>query len=330
MAARLRVAGCRSSKATSGYRNGRAIRLVQESWFYHWPETGATRVLNCDWGWYLMEIDDPGWRNDWQAHVLHQLEANDNDGLFMDSLSVPNYLGADQYTPHLPVIDATFEQAWASRIEAWLAWLQTQPVGDYAIVPNVGSWVTTRDPTDYSAVDGVMIEGFALWGDASPFAPADWRLQMNRVLGLVQQEKILIAQSYLDGSQERMFALASFLLIKGDRSFINFEASFEPEWWPEYEIPIGSPLHNAGADIDMLLNGEGVYRRRFTNGIVLVNPADDGDPVTVPLGGAYYLAKPSGGGSISGDGIPQGSLRYEPVTTVTLPPYSGAIVIAMP
>ena len=136
---------------------------VQATWFAHWPEAGVTRVLNCDWGWWLMALDDPGWRAYWQAEVLRQVQANDDDGVFMDSLSVPNYLGGDRYDPALPAVDAEYEQAWATRIDAWLAWLQTQPVGAYAIVPNVGSWVTTRDPTTYAAADGVMIEGFAMW-----------------------------------------------------------------------------------------------------------------------------------------------------------------------
>ncbi len=42
---------------------------VQERWFAHWPAAGSTRVLNCDWGWYLMDLDDAAWRTWWQAEV---------------------------------------------------------------------------------------------------------------------------------------------------------------------------------------------------------------------------------------------------------------------
>ena len=41
----------------------------------------------------------------------------------MDSLSVPNHLGADRYDPVLPPVNAENEQGWAARIDAWL---QTQ------------------------------------------------------------------------------------------------------------------------------------------------------------------------------------------------------------
>ncbi len=302
---------------------------VQESWFAHWPESSVTRVLNCDWGWWLMNLDDPGWRAYWQGEVLRQLRANDNDGVFMDSLSVPNYLGDDRYDPALPTVDPDYENAWASRIDAWLAWLQTQPVGDYAIVPNVGNWVTTRDPTTYAAVDGVMIEGFAMWGEGSPYTLDDWRLQMNRALGLIRQGKAVIAQAYTGDGRERLFALGSYLLIKGDRTYLNLESDMAPEWWPEYEIAIGRPLQAPVAVIDELASG-GVYRRDFTNGFVLVNPAADGAAITVNLGGTFRRVQPNGGGPVGEDGVPTGSLTYQSVTSVSLPPYTAAVLLEMP
>lgn len=302
---------------------------VQENWFAHWPESSATRVLNCDWGWWLMNLDDPGWRAYWQGEVLRQLQANDNDGVFMDSLSVPSYLGADRYDPALPPVDATYEQSWARRIDAWLAWLQTQPVGDYAIVPNVGSWVTTRDPTTYAAADGVMFEGFAMWGEGSPYALDDWRLQMNRALGLIRQGKAVIAQAYMGDGRERLFALGNYLLIKGDRTYLNLESDMAPEWWPEYDIAIGSPLQPPVAAIDDLASNS-VYRRDFTNGFVLVNPAEDGAPIVVNLGGTFRLVQPNGGGPVGTDGVPTGALTYQSVTSVSLPPYSAAVLLEMP
>lgn len=305
---------------------------VPENWLYHWPEGSATRVLNCDWGWYLAELDDPGWRAYWQETVLRQVQANDADGVFMDSLSVPNFLGADHYTPPLPDIDEPFESAWSARIADWLSWLQQQPLGETYIVPNVGSWITTRDQTDYSAADGVMVEGFAIELDASPYALEDWILQMNRILGLTAQGKAIIGQTYATGAQERMFALGCYLLIKGDRTYLNVELGEEPEWWPEYDIAIGAPVEDAGTDIANLYDSAArVYRRDFENGFVLVNPTNpwDGTGITVQvdLGGTYYLAQTSGGGEVPASGVPTGSVSYQPVSSVTLPPYSAAVLL---
>ncbi len=111
-----------------------------------------------------------------------------------------------------------------------------------------------------------MVEGFALWGDASPFARDDWELQMNRALGLIAQDKIVIGQTYVTDVRERLFALGSYLLIKGNRTFLNLELDLDPEWWPEYGIPIGAPLAGAGTDIDNLATGT-LYRRNFTTAL---------------------------------------------------------------
>lgn len=299
---------------------------AQENWFAHYPEASTTRVLQCDWGWYLMELNDAGWRAYWHAEVLRQLQANDDDGVFMDSLSVPNYLGGGSYDPALPALDNTFENAWAARINAWLTWLQTQPVGDYYLVPNVGSWITTRDPTNYTPVDGVMLEGFALAGDASPYDVGDWQLQVNRALGLIAQGKAVIGQSYALGAQERMFALGTYLLIKGNRTYLNLELDLDPEWWPEYDIPIGAATQSAGTNIANLYDATNrVYRRTFSNGLVLVNPTTD-ETRTVNLGGTYYRAATSGGGAVPASGVPTGTVTYSAVTSVTLPPYTAVVL----
>jgi hypothetical protein len=306
---------------------------VAESWLFHWPPAGGPRVLNCDWGWYLAELDDPGWRAHWHGEALRQLEANDGDGVFMDSLSVPSYLGAERYDPRLPAVDAGFESEWARRIADWLAWLQGEAIGGYHLVPNVGSWITTRETTDYGDADGVMVEGFALEADSSPYARDDWRLQMDRVLAAVRRGQALLAQTYVSAWPDRAFALGSFLLVKGDRSFLNLEIGFEPEWWPEYGIPIGAPLAGPVAAVEELdPDGDGVLRRDFDNGVVLVNPSNpwDGTAVTrtIDLGGVFYLAQAIGGGAVAADGTPAGFLSYVRVREVTLGPAAAAVLLS--
>lgn len=307
-------------------------KVLKEGWLFHWPQSGGPRVLNCDWGWYLMELNNPGLRNYWQTAVLSQVRANDDDGVFMDSLSAPNYLGADRYRPPLPAVSAAFEAGWARRIKEWLVWLKGQDLGNYYLVPNVGSWITTRETTDYSAADGLMVEGFGLEADASPYAYADWRMQMDRILRAARRGQAVIGQTYVSGRRERLFALGSYLLVKGDRTFLNIELGPDPEWWPEYDIAIGAPVAKPAANIAALdPDGDAIYRRNFDNGFVLVNPTNpwDGSGVTrtVALGGTYYRAETTGGGIVPSSGIPTGSVSYRAVTSVTLPPYSAAVLL---
>jgi len=156
-------------------------------------------------------------------------------------------------------------------------------------------------------------------------------LEMNRILGLVSRGKAILAQTYVGGAQERMFALGSYLLIKGSRTYLNIEISDIPEWWPEYDVPIGAPAESAGSDIARLYDAaNGVYRRRFDNGMLLVNPTNpwDGTGVTrsVRLGATYYQALTQGGGEVPESGIPEGSVSYQAVTQVTLPPYTAVVL----
>jgi len=301
--------------------------VVEEGWLFPWA--GQPRVYNCDWGWYVMELNDPGWRSWWSDEVIAQMSTNEADGLFADSFSVPNYLGADHYNPPLPGMDAAFEEAWAHRIEDFIAYLQER-FGEYYLIPNVGDWTTTRDPTDYSGVDGVMIEGFSEWEPHSPFELADWQLQMNRILDLTRQDKVIIAQSYLwdpDDVETRLFYLGNYLLVKGRHSYINIDYSMEPEYFPEYDIELGSPLDELPTEIDGYFNAAwGLYSRRYANGLVLVNPGLNTQ--SIDLGGTYYLAQPSGGGLVPASGdISAWSVQYRPVNRIELAPNQAAILL---
>ena len=297
-----------------------------EDWFFHWD---GQRVYHCPWGWYLMEPNNTDWRSYWIGEVLRQLEANDNDGLFADSYSVPNYLGAWDYDPPLPEVDATFESAWSDRIESLTSFVTEQFDGNYYFIPNVGSWITTRDATDYSGVDGVMIEGFGAWDAYTPFDIGDWKLQMNRILSLTNQDKILILQTYIDDPDHvewRLFCVANYLLVKGSYSFINIDYFMEPEYFPEYDLDLGEPSDLLPANIDNYYDSNwDVYVRHYTKGMVLVNPGTE--HALIDLGKTYQLGNVEGGGTVRSDGTIDGSLSYESVNTITLHPFRGAILL---
>lgn len=298
----------------------------QEAWFFQW---NGQRVLNCDWGWYLVDPDNAAWRSYWSGEVLRQLRANADDGLFADSVSVPNYLGNDRFSPALPAVDAAFESAWAGRIERLIAFMQQGALAPYYFIPNVGQWVTTRDPTNYAGADGVMIEGLGEWGQGAYFELADWQLQLDRILSLVQQNKVILAQQYVnvDDINERLFVLGTYLLSKGRATYLNLELDLDPEWFPEYTIPIGHPLGTLPANSAALWYAPwGVYTRTYSNGLVLVNPTATSR--TISLGGVYYRATPQGGGFVPPDGdVSAWTVTYAPVSAVTLAPNRAAILL---
>ncbi len=286
----------------------------QAQWFYRWHG----RRVRQSWGWYLMNPDNASWRRYWVGQVRREVATTDADGVFMDSTSVPNDFGADTYTPHLPAYDPPWELAWSHRIERWLRYTQRH-VGK-PIVVNAGSWVTTRERTSYANAAGIMVEGFA-----TGLAPADWRLELTRALGLVRRDKIVICQSYpaVSDVRARMFDLASYLLIKGRHTYVNFGEGIQVSWFPEYGIALGKAVDAPG-----LREEQGVYVRRYARGLVLANPG--GSAVTFTLPGPMRLVRPSGGGAVPSDGHVPASwqLHETTVTSVTVQPRSGAVLLA--
>lgn len=297
--------------------------VVQDEWFYKYD---GQRVYSC-WDHYLMEIDNPAWRQWWSTQVLGQLQRNEADGVFADSYSIPNYFG-DIYRPHLPIVDSTFEATWAAKEKAFTDYIRSRFAGKYYWIPNIGSYTTTRDPSDYSGVDGGFIEGFVEGGAGRYYPDFDWKLQLNRILGLENKSKIMILQSYPDPANvnERMYILGSYLLIKGNKTYLNMEKG-NIEWYPEYQINLGLATQPIPTQIDSFLDPSGLYKRNYQKGVVYVNPTSTSK--TVNLGSTFYQAVPIGGGIVPSDGIlpTTWKVNYTPVTSITLSPNQAAVLL---
>src|SRR5947209_5106696 len=120
------------------------------SWFWH---QDGHRVLNKPSDWYLMNPLS-GWRAYWARRVRYEAHLLGDDGVFADSLSVPQYLGADSFSP--PLHYFVGERAWMRRIDSFMRYEERSLHGRLWFIPNAGSWITTRDRADYSIPDGVM------------------------------------------------------------------------------------------------------------------------------------------------------------------------------
>ncbi len=299
-----------------------------DEWFFKWE---GKRVFFCDWGWYVMDISNPSWREYWAGEVLRQLRANAADGVFVDSLFPPSYYGGDKFDPNLPGVDENLEKTWSAQIEDFIAFGQEGALAEYYFIPNVGAWVTGRDATDYSAADGVMVEGFGRWHQGEYFSvrEGDWQMQMDRILRMVNLDKVVLLQQYVNHEDvgDRLFLLGSYLLVKGHHTYLNFEFSSEPEWFPEYEIPIGTPVGGIPPSIGSLWRPDwGVYARTYTRGLVLVNPSNELREITFEK--TYYQASPHGGGIVPVDGdVSNWGIDYAPVTTVTLMPNQAVVLL---
>ena len=305
----------------------------QESWFMH---QGGSRLHQPAWDWYLMDITAGSYRSYWIEQCKERMRHAECDGVFADSFTIDGYF--DQLTPAHPWFTDINQCLghWVPRLEAYADMIHNDFASSperFYFLPNLGGLVTSWDTTDYAALgDGGMVEGFGGGGTGAPFGLDDWKLQMNRSLQLVRPDRIVICQSYTsDGNtRERMFLLGCYLLIKGNHTYFNMigdEHGEELLYYPEYGVAIGSYTGEIPSSTDDLYDSAtGCYRRAYSNGLVLVNPGEEGVHIG-NLGGTYQLVSASGGGAVNAHGIHSGSLSYRAVTGVDLPAHSAAILL---
>jgi hypothetical protein len=321
---------------------------AHEDWFLHDPS--GNRLSNSQWNWYQNDISNPAWRQYWLSSVIADMRAEGSQGVFADSFQAG--IGSfwyDQSDPRFAGTNAANPAAWPNG-DTW-----TQQLGDlisymeaglaatpehFLYIPNLGPLVTGWDNTDYSHVDGAFLEDFGDWGGGYLHgSPGDWVLSMNRALELSDAGKVLIVQPYLadavgtpTGQLHREFLLGTYLLLKGDHTYLNMMApggGVNAEWFPEYSLNLGPAVTPLASNVSQYL-WNGVYRRDFQNGIVLVNPGPS--TITVNLGRTMQNVTGTGGGVLTDASLDAqgnyvgGSLSATAASQVTLVPGQAAIL----
>ncbi|MEP7126860.1 MAG: putative glycoside hydrolase [Byssovorax sp.] len=301
-----------------------------ESWFWH--TTGGQRVTSVVDGKWLMNVADPGFQGYWIQSIAQQITAGEYDGVLLGSAS-PVLLQSEAQAPPEPRLTGTGardnvipELGNKTFIQAWTAWIVTLDAAlgskALALIPAVGPGITSWDTTPYDLTAGAFSEGYA----DPAFAEADWARSTNLLLSLAAKGKIVILQNTLsapDDVARRMYYLANYLLVRGNRSYLDYFAAGPMEWYPEWGLELGAAT-STGAKVDDLLK-DGVYRRDFEKGIVLVNPTSS--PVTVALGKTMQRVVPSGGGAVEADGVAKGTITTTSVTSVDVAARGAEILI---
>lgn len=139
--------------------------------------------------------------------------------------------------------------------------------------------------------EGVLLENFLTEPDAplSQFPDlAAWKRDIDSLARLSSNPNYIVLTSTRLGKdagdssipveQWLQYALASFLLaVNNSHSFFGFESALVPAALdtPLNVVQIGTPLGGA-------INQNSVYQRRFTRGLVLVNPNNEAHAFTLP------------------------------------------------
>ncbi len=303
---------------------------THESWFWH--NLAGMRVASVKDGKLLMNLGDSGFAAYWAQSFIAQAKAGDYDGVFADSAS-PALLQAEAQDPPEPRLQGTgardtaiaelggetYIQAWQTFMTGLDAALGAQGL---PLIPNTSAFTTGWDTTNYELTAGAFIEGFA---DPS-FALADWQHSTNQILDLAAQHKIVIVQNYLASTGDvatRLYYLANYLLVRGDRTYIDYFAGGPLEWYPEWTVDLGAPATTGATVADLAVGG--AYEREFANGWAVVNPGGSSVTLTFPSGAR--LVMPQGGGAIDAAGDEPGTIADAAGTSVTLAPQTAAIVL---
>jgi hypothetical protein len=333
----------------------------QESWFAHQtyssePQSAADlssgRVGNND-GWYQADIFNSNWQQYTLNQVFQNMAANGSNAWFADSFRFG--IGGGGYNNPVPTryqgtnaansADWPGGVTWTTELGNWAQTIQnafTQHDAtsgtNYKFLPNLDGLDTSWEPTWYNNANGVpFLDGAFLEAFGQATDTYDWTLSMNRGLAFTDNGKIIIMEtipsaspSTAAGQQQVDFLLGTYLLLKGNETYLNIDYGGNAQYFPEYQLNLGTATTPLPSNVSSYL-WNSVYRRNFQNGFVLVNPG--GTTYTLNLGGTYQQVKASGGGVLSDSQIDVhgnyigGSLSYQNVSSVTLTGGSAAIFL---
>lgn len=321
-----------------------------EDWFMH--NASGQRLTNSAQGWDLNDISNPAFDQYFTSSTINSMEKTGAVGLMADVFDAG--IGGwwfNEYDSRFAGTNAANPAAWPNgvtwidQLDNYIQTVQTAYAATpqkFLFIPNVGALDTQWDTTNYQSLDGAFLEGFAVGPGYLGDSTVDWQLGMNRALPMSAAGKVLIMQPYLKndsnttlGLEQRGYELGSYFLLQGAHTYLNVVGlgGKDPTgawYYPEDTLQMGDPLTPVATNVSQYA-WNGVYRRDFQNGIVLVNPT--GKSVTINLGQTYQEVSFTGGGGLSSADLDAngnyigGSLQYTPVSSVTLAPGTAAILM---
>jgi hypothetical protein len=201
---------------------------------------------------------------------------------------------------------------------------------NYLCLPNCDQMVTGwYDDRYLDYVDGAMVEGFFTYGGI--LTGSDWTLSAGRILKYLTGKdinKIMIAQPGItqENIKLRRWCIANYFLLKNKFSYYNIAYSSTANWWPEYDIDLGTFVTTPAVLSDLLVQGKSsLYKRDYQNGLVLVNPGSATE--TYILTDYYEPVSFTGGGNLSNGTLPSMNLLYGTAITGSISIASGEVLI---
>jgi hypothetical protein len=266
-----------------GYSMGDNGSKYPDTWYAR--DKNGKKIKSLDFGNYLMKVWDSHWVGDVASRCGAAISMSHYGGCFLDSLG-PAAIQAG-YTTGLPVDPSTgkvwTKSAWM-RATANLAGQVKTRIGTKLLVPNgvqngmeyfdpAGSTGVLADPTDAAMVELFVRPPFTSL--TTYRSASQWKDDLDMLVsaGANGRTLLCLTKAWSNGTMDKKdrvhkYALGTFLLGTNGRSYFSFlydkNTGRPNSFW---DIPIGAPSGKYSS-------GSSVYRRVYTNGLVLVNPGD--------------------------------------------------------
>ena len=236
---------------------------------------------------WWMDVGNEAYATQWTEAVASEVAANGWDGVFIDNAMTSTAF----YRPQGVTIPRYDDEAYQAATEAFLqrAAARVRSEGR-VVVANMGGRTPDVDVVGrWAAITGgVMREHFGRWGSdgaGEVIAGDAWQHQLEQqdAANATGATYVAVSYAHLGDAAFLTYARASFLVGwdgTGDALIVTSpDAGMDP-FRPAWTADVGVPVEPRVAV-------EGAWRRRYSEGVVVVNPSDRA--VRVALGGAYLV-----------------------------------------
>jgi uncharacterized repeat protein (TIGR01451 family) len=225
---------------------------------------------------YLVDIGDPELQQRWATRAIHIARQYGFDGVYIDNM-VRGFLSLQSLTSTRYPDDASYQSAQTAFLSVVSA--QIKQAG-LKLLANFG-YVWAEDEAPYDTwmryVDSALAENWvrSYWDNAYRFVTTfDKYIRSLRVLRMHGTVGYLVQGRATEAETEiQRFLLATALLNHDDKTYFHTaDAGYKQDahYLPDYEMVLGAPVEPYSLIAGDTTTG-GVFRRRFSQGLVLVN-----------------------------------------------------------
>lgn len=331
------------------------FKPTDENAYTHNAQGKRVKETHYAQGWSLLNLRSQEWRQFFVEKSRQKIDRQGFDGIFIDDMGMASGLSKIKRIDSPPGYGsgsgwrAFSDEEWYQAGYDFLDYVKKELGKNVVIFNGLYHQPPQYDITFLEVTDGGMREGFILTGRYDRFlSEKAWKKLLNQAIKDINKyNKKFIAACRMqkEGAtvEDRMFCFTSYLLInkpghvfysppkcpfgvRGAKAVEMFKKMiFEVVYFPEMEVDLGAPLEDAGSINEYYDSANKVYKRKYSNGLVVVNPSSQ--PRKLSLDGAYCLVIPLGGGVVKQDGTYPGKIDYKQVSEVTIPAQSGIILL---